>query len=118
GGYGTYEFSINNGTSWQESGDFKNLSNGNYQVVIRDKANPGCIITLNSNFSITQPAILNATVVSTNLTCFGANDGTISITNPQGGYGTYEYSINNGNSWQESGDFKNLNNGNYQIAIR
>src|SRR5690606_33267214 len=118
GGYGTYEFSINNGSSWQESGDYTGLNNRNYQVVIRDKANPNCRVTLNPNLTITQPSILSATVSSTNVTCSGASDGTISITNPQGGYGTYEFSINNGSSWQESGSFTGLNNGTYQLVMR
>ncbi|MFN4763942.1 beta strand repeat-containing protein, partial [Gillisia sp. Q332] len=118
GGYGTYEYSINNGTNWQDSGEFSGLGNATYQVVIRDAANTNCTITLDSNLTITQPPVLNATVTSTNVTCNGANDGTISVTNPQGGYGTFEYSINNGTNWQDSGNFGNLNNATYQVVIR
>ena len=43
---------------------------------------------------ISQPAALAATLASTNVTCNGANDGTITISGATGGYGTYEYSIN------------------------
>src|SRR5680860_1480653 len=118
GGYGTYEYSINNRTSWQDSGNFTNLNNANYQVIIRDKENANCEITLDSNLIISEPPVLYATVTPTNVTCNGANDGTISITNPQGGYGTFQFSINNGTSWQTSGNFSNLGNANYQVLIR
>ncbi len=52
-------------------------------------------------YRITEPAVLSANVASTNVTCNGADDGTITITNPLGGYGTYEYSINGGAAWQQ-----------------
>jgi hypothetical protein len=64
------------------------------------------------------PVILNADVASTNVTWFGANDGTITITNPTGGYGTYEYSIDGGANWQSSGSFTGLAPGFYNVQIR
>ncbi len=75
---------------------------------IRDAANTACVIVLNGTLQITEPAVLNANVNSTNVTCFGANDGTITITSPTGGYGTYDYSINGGTTWQASGTFTAL----------
>ena len=118
GGYGTYQFSINGGTTWQGSGTFTNLAPGSYDVRIRDAANTGCVITLNPALSITQPAVLSAAISSTNVTCFGGNDGTITISGAAGGYGTYEYSINGGGSWQASGSFTGLTTGSYNILIR
>ena len=44
GGYGTYEYSINGGGSWQASGSFTGWHPGSYNVLIRDAAHPGCII--------------------------------------------------------------------------
>jgi len=118
GGYGTYEYSINGGGSWQASGDFTNLAPGNYNVQIRDAAYPTCVIVLNNSLSITQPAVLNAVVTPTMVTCNGANDGIITITSPTGGYGTYEYSINGGGSWSGSGTFPGLAPGSYNVQIR
>ncbi len=118
GGYGTYGYSVDGGTSWQSSGNFINLSPATYDVRIRDAANAACVIVLNPALVITQPAVLSATVASTNVTCFGAADGTITITNPLGGYGTYEYSINGGGSWQASGNFTALAPGFYNVQIR
>ena len=82
-----------------------------YNVQIRDAAHPGCVIVLNNALVITQPAILKATVTPTMVTCNGANDGIIAITAPSGGFGTYEYSINGGSTWQASGTFNGLTPG-------
>ena len=115
GGYGTYEYSIDGGITWSTSGIFTNLQPATYDVRIRDAAHTGCDCYLNPQLLITQPAQLNATVAATNVTCFGASDGTISVTNPSGGYGTYEYSINGGGSWHPSGMFTGLVPGNYNV---
>lgn len=117
GGYGTYQYSIN-GTSWQDAGTFTGLANANYNVQMRDAAYTSCVTVLNSTLTITQPAVLSATVSSANVTCYGANNGTIFITSPTGGYGTYEYSINGGTGWQSNGLFTNLANGTYNVQIR
>jgi hypothetical protein len=98
GGYGTYEYTINGGTTWSGSGNFTNLLPGNYDVRIRDAAHPACYIILNSQLAITQPAVLNATVTGIDVTCIGATDGRIQITSPSGGSGSYLYSINGGTS--------------------
>ena len=118
GGYGTYEYSINGGGSWQASGTFTALVPGNYNVQIRDAAHISCVIVLNNSLQITQPPILNAVVLTTMVTCNGANDGIITITNPTGGYGTYEYSVNGGGSWQLANIFSGLAPGTYDVRIR
>ena len=61
---------------------FTSLSPATYNVRIRDAAYPACEIVLNAALVITQPAVLSATVASTNVTCNGANDGTITISSP------------------------------------
>ncbi len=118
GGYGTYEYSINGGLTWSGLGNFTNLPPATYDVRIRDAANKLCVVTLNGALAITQPPVLSATVARTNITCFGAGDGSITISSPAGGYGNYEYSINGGGSWQSSGSFTALGPGNYNIQIR
>ncbi len=118
GGYGTYAYSIDGGTTWQGSGIFSNLEPGTYDVMIGDAANPGCVITLNPALVITEPAILSATVTPTMVTCFGANNGIITITNSTGGYGSYEYSINGGVNWSGLNTFSNLAPGTYDVRMR
>jgi hypothetical protein len=63
-------------------------------------------------------ATLNATVTVTNATCHGGASGKIEITAPTGGSGSYQYSKDNGNNWQESGTFDDLEAGVYRVAIR
>ena len=118
GGYGTYEYTINGGTTWSGLGSFTNLAPATYDVRIRDAANTACVITLNGTLIITQPPVLSATVTKTDVTCFGASNGTITISASAGGYGTYEYSINGGGSWQALPNFTALSPGNYNVQIR
>ncbi len=118
GGSGTYEYSINGGATWQASGLFSGIGAGTYNVQMRDQANPTCIRVLNANLVLTAPQPLTADVASVNVNCFGANNGSITINNPAGGSGAYQYSIDNGLSWQASGDFPNLFAGVYNVVIR
>ncbi len=118
GGYGTYEYSNDGGTTWQASGNFTNLAPASYNVQIRDKAHITCVVVLDAALVITEPAALNATVNSTDVTCNGANNGTITISGASGGYGTYAYTVNGGASWQSSGNFTNLAPGTYNVRMR
>ena len=118
GGYGTYEYSVDGGGSWQLAGSYTGLTPGNYNVQIRDLAYPLCVIVLNPNLVITEPAVLAATVTPTMVTCFGANNGIITITNATGGYGSYEYSVNGGANWSGLNTFSNLAPGFYDVRMR
>ena len=86
-------------------------------VSIRDAASTGCIIVLGS-YTIDEPDVLSANYAKTNVSCFGTSDGTITITNPLGGSGSYEYSINGGGSWQATGTYTALAPGFYNVEIR
>ncbi|MBK7213576.1 MAG: PKD domain-containing protein, partial [Bacteroidales bacterium] len=89
------------------------LTAGTYTVLVTD-AN-GCSVA--ETVTITQPAILNALYTTQNIGCFGATTGGISISNPTGGSGSYEYSID-GINWSSSGTFANLPPGTYTVLIR
>ncbi|WP_062045502.1 T9SS type B sorting domain-containing protein [Lentimicrobium saccharophilum] len=115
-GSGTYEYSIDNGATWQGSGIYTGLPAGVYVVMMRDALEPVNSVIL-TTITITEPAILSATVTWTNETLPGANDGTITVSTPSGGSGAYEYSIN-GMVWQASGVFTGLVPGFYQVFIR
>ena len=60
---------------------------------------------------------LQITVVFTNETILGANNGTITIT-AIGGTPPYTYSINNGVSFQDNGEFTNLPPATYNIVVK
>lgn len=59
---------------------------------------------------------LNATVTTENATTDISNDGSIMIT-PTGGIAPYEYSIDGGETFQESNIFSNLPAGEYAILV-
>src|SRR5450759_5325024 len=77
GGFGTYQYSINGGGTWLGTGNFINLVPGFYDVWMRDAVSPTCYLVIKNGLIITEPTALSATAVKTNVTCFGANDGTI-----------------------------------------
>ncbi|MCR6639272.1 MAG: hypothetical protein NVV82_09870 [Sporocytophaga sp.] len=117
GGSGSYHYSINGGTTWQSSATYTGLGAGSYNVRIRDAGNTSCSAILNASYSITQPALLTASISKTNVLCNGASTGAITITSPSGGVSPYQYSINGG-SYQSSGSFTGLAAGSYTLNIR
>ena len=76
---------------------FSGLDSDYYTFFVRDVSTNN-MIDFNT-LQITQPEILNANVTSTNVTCSGSNNGTITISGPTGGSLAYEYTIN-GTTWQ------------------
>ena len=93
-----YQYSIDGGNTWQTSNTFNTLTAGTYNIDIKDNNN----CSDNVNITITEPTIL---VVSqgtiTNVSCFGGNDGSLSV-NASGATAPYQYSIDGGNTWQNS----------------
>ncbi len=61
--------------------------------------------------------VTSAVFDKTDASC-GNNNGVITISSPQGGTTNYEYTIDGGTSWQESGLFENLAPDTYVVQIR
>jgi large repetitive protein len=112
GGNGDYLYSIDN-TNFGTSTTFEGLSGGTHTIFVKDSK--GC--SLQKTVTVAEPAVLNATVARTNVSCFEGNDGKITITNPTGGNGNFEYSVD-GSNWQNSGNFTGLTSGAYNVQIR
>ncbi len=113
GGTGTLEFSIDNGITFQSSATFNNLIAATYDVVVKD-AN-GCTSATNGTVNnAAAPVITNS--ISTDITCFGSDNGTITI-NANGGTGVLQYSNDNGATYQATGTFSNLAPGTYNIIV-
>ncbi|RZS98987.1 T9SS type A sorting domain-containing protein [Aquimarina brevivitae] len=92
------------------------LSDGVYYVTLRDTNGTGNTVT-SATFTIASPPLLSiSNVTTTNINCFGGNDGTIVI-NATGGSGTLSYSINNGASYQTNNAFNGLGEATYQIVV-
>ncbi|MCK4854996.1 MAG: hypothetical protein KAT31_12055, partial [Bacteroidales bacterium] len=55
GGSGSYEYTIDGGSSWQSSGNFTSLIAGTYDVMIRDAAATLCVILLDPSLELSEP---------------------------------------------------------------
>uniref|UniRef100_UPI00130E0B8F hypothetical protein n=1 Tax=Aequorivita sinensis TaxID=1382458 RepID=UPI00130E0B8F len=109
-----FEYSID-GTNYQESENFINLTSGTYSVTARNTSDSTCVSTALSvtiNDVPNAPATPTADVVQP--TC-AVPSGKISITAPLGP--GFEYSID-GTNYQASVDFINLTSGTYSVTAR
>ena len=115
GAAGPFEYSIDNGATWQTSNTF-NAPAGTYTVLVREIGSTTCTLTL--TVTIPQdPTGIVSTYAVTDVLCNGASSGSISIS-PSGGSGIFEYSIDGGTTYQPTGIFNNLPPGSYLIRIR
>ena len=119
GGTGTFEYSIDGGTTYQSSQTFSGLLAGSYTITYKD-AN-GCIET--EQLTLNEPPNLSGTASVTNsVACFGGT-GTGEITfqvdptNP--GVGPYSYSLDNFLTSQTTAIFINLvGDSLYEVTVR
>jgi len=115
-----YQYSTDNGSNYQSSNVFSNLSgNITYDVMIED--NNGCQYT--SSIYLAEPAQIIYSPVLSNyngheITCNGAADGSIDFGIPIGGTAPLEYSIDNGSNYSSASIFTSLVAGSYDLIIR
>ncbi len=108
GGTGPYQYSMNGGT-YQLTGAYSGLAAGNYTVTVRD-AN---LCTVNVPVTITEPAVLSVASATTNATCPGEPDGSITLTITGG---TLPYNV----IWSDgvlTANRTNITNGTYSAVI-
>ncbi|MHC1702731.1 MAG: SprB repeat-containing protein [Tenuifilaceae bacterium] len=96
---------------------FAGLSEGKYQLSVTDTK--GCIGSL-SDISIDQPNELTLGIPAINhITCYGYNDGGITIA-ASGGTGTYAYKLYKNGSYNQgniTGVFTGLGQGRYTVSV-
>ncbi|MEO8151221.1 MAG: gliding motility-associated C-terminal domain-containing protein [Bacteroidia bacterium] len=109
GGTAPYSYQWSNGATTQ---NLINLSSGTYTVTVTDAH--GCTMQV-SGIAINQPgASVSATPSSTtNVSCFGGNNGNISLI-VNGGTSPYTYQWSNGATTQ---NLSNLSSGNYSVTV-
>jgi uncharacterized protein (DUF2141 family) len=117
-------------TGPQSSGTFPGLGAGEYAVSVIAEATgstPACTTQVSTQ-NIYEPVIISATVAKSNITCNGSINGSITVSNPQGGTHTgapgrtYQYSIvKQGGTIplgpQASGSFTDLAAGTYNVFV-
>ncbi len=113
GGVPPYQYSINGGGTWQASNIFTVPANIYNNILVRDANN----CTVPQNATVSQPLTLTASALTTNSTCNGGNDGTITVT-ANGGNSGYQYSLD-GVNFQSSNVFNVASNpAPYTVTIR
>lgn len=89
GGTSPYTYQWSNG---QTGTTASSLVAGNYSVTVTDANNCQVVV----NHTVSEPAVLTAAIVnSTDVSCFGGNDGSATV-QPQGGFPPYSYSWSSG----------------------
>lgn len=111
-GTNTALYSIDSGTSFQSSEIFTGLCPDTYDVVVESSS--GCIET--DQIILAEPTEIIFTSTVTDISCFGAEDGEIEI-NATGGIDPYEYSIDNGTTYQSDSIFSSLSADDYDLTI-
>ena len=100
--------------NWSNGGNnyYTNLYPGTHNVIVTD--NNGCL--LSDSISINNVDSISVIETSSNVSCFGAQDG-MTILNTSGGTPPYQFSANNGLNYQASNTFFNLGAGMHNYLI-
>jgi gliding motility-associated-like protein len=113
GGTPPYSYVSNAARESNSTGIFGGLAAGTYDLTVRDdkgkQTTTSVVLTSPGAFPYFTPAVINATGCNT-------NNGQVTLT-PAGGTPPYQYSINDGATFQSSNVFSNLAPGSYSILI-
>lgn len=112
GGTMPYQYSSDNGITFQVSSSLSGLCAGAYNVVVRDSNN--CIV--GSTQTIIEPSIVVFVPIASNTTC-NQNNGVIDFTAVSGGTPTYNFSIDGGVNFVTGTSFTGLNDGLYSLVV-
>ncbi len=115
GGTTPYEYSIDGGSTFSANPTFTALSDGQYSIVVRD-AN-GCTDSqaLDRTILTSSPVAFSANL--TDVSCFGGNDGAITVFSVSGGASVNRTYSLDGTNFQNSPTFTNLTAGNYTVTV-
>ncbi|MGB5463381.1 MAG: T9SS type B sorting domain-containing protein [Aureibaculum sp.] len=115
GGTPGYEYSIDNGTTYQAENVFEVFTAGTYTLSVRDAQ--GCVATSMAIVNLENEIEYN--IIKDDVVCLGDTDGsiTVNISNNSAG-NTLTYSIDGGTSFQSVPTFNGLAKGDYEIIIR
>jgi len=121
------QYQIDGYITWQSSNVFNNITNGtNYTIRVRNSNNTSCEAITTASVNCTAPSPTTPTPVSCNLgisnvnvTCQGANNGTITVTANNPNNYTLQYQLDNLVTWQSSNTFSGITNGTtYTVRVR
>ena len=115
GGNAPLDYTLNPGSINNMTGVFSGLPGGDYTVTVNDAG--GCPPAVTPLITITDPAPITIdTEASTDITCNGANDGTVTVS-ASGGTGTLYYTLNPGAIQNTTGSFTGLGPATYTVSV-
>ncbi len=115
GGTGILIYTLNPGGLINGTGIFNGLSANTYTISVMDASGCGPVTSGDIIVNEPPPIIINNEIAN-NISCFGANDGIITIT-ASGGTGTLTYTLNPGGLVNLTGIFTNLAVNNYTVNV-
>ncbi len=107
-----YQYSSDGGNIFQNNNILTGLGAGTYTVVVKDANN--CLAQ--NAVTITAPAAIQPNLTVTNISCNGANDGSVT-SNPANGSAPYEYSLDSG-PFLTTNTFTGLSTGFHLLTVR
>ena len=110
GGSGSYNFAWSNGFSGGNP-NLSNLTAGTYTLIVTD-LNSGCTAT--DSVTLSDPGPISGTLNGTNISCFGANDGTLTAV---ASAGSGQYRFNWTPNISQGSSVSNLSAGTYALTI-
>jgi|GEM_PF-985364 len=115
GGSGSYNYTLLPNDTTNSTGEFTGLDAGTYNVEVTDTE--GCGPVTSSDIVLEQPTAITITdTSSTNVTCYGGADGTITVS-ASGGNGSLSYTLQPDNLTNSQGEFANLDAGTYTVEV-
>jgi gliding motility-associated-like protein len=113
GGIAPYQFSKDNGKTWQNDRYFERLSAGRYTIIVKD--NEG--LRGSASITVSTPSALSAVAKPYPASCHDSENGSIIIT-ASGGTAPYQYFMDEGPNWQYDAQFKEVHTGSHIIYVR
>ena len=123
GGDGNYVYAVVADGVSPVAGDYANtnpvtvLGSGDYDVYVLDNNGGTDACPARYDITIDQDAPVDATPTVVDITCFGGNNGSISLA-ASGGEAPYTYSIDGGTTFGIVSTFNNLTAGTYDVRVR
>jgi len=119
GGEGPLRYSIDNGTTFQDTPQFDDLGAGDFEVVVAN-TDEACNTSWPQSINLVidgAPSIVDVNVTAPN-TCRNEQGAIVITATSSNAADVLEYSIDGGTTWQDNGTYGDLPDGSYDLMVR